>query len=207
MKAVRSWVPCIAGLTLTLFGSGLASSAVAAGFEVLTAGKVAKFANRGDPAKNGASIAIGGDRALQTLYNPTCPATSAVEIEAYLQSTLPRRHSRPRRSRLRQVVRPRGRLPVHRQTGTVRSIRYAAQWAEIEIRGAGLHTDRRSGRLRAGAVADRRSDAAHPRAQLQAERWQEGDQPQSRQPPRPPAKPASGTHCLAMPAPKRTSSR
>jgi hypothetical protein len=66
---------------------GAAAPASAAGFQVLTTGKMARFDNHGDPALNGGGVIVGRDRALQTLYDPTCPATSAVDVEAYLQST------------------------------------------------------------------------------------------------------------------------
>lgn len=87
MKAIRSRPSCTAALTLTLAALSTASPASAADFQVLTVGKVAKLENRGDPVKNGGTITVGRDRALQTLYNPMCPATSVVEVEAYLQST------------------------------------------------------------------------------------------------------------------------
>jgi hypothetical protein len=64
-----------------------AVTASADGFEVLTVGKVTRFENRGDPARNGGVVVVGRDRALATLHDPSCPARSTVEVEAYLQST------------------------------------------------------------------------------------------------------------------------
>ena len=72
---------------LALLGLVGASTASGAGFQVLTAGKIARFVNHGDPQTNGGIVVVGRDRALRTLHDPTCPAASTVEVEAYLQST------------------------------------------------------------------------------------------------------------------------
>jgi hypothetical protein len=74
-------------IVLALGWLGTAAPVSAAGFQVLTAGKIARFENRGDPARNGGIVVVGRDRALRTLIDPTCPATSSVEFEAYLTST------------------------------------------------------------------------------------------------------------------------
>jgi hypothetical protein len=66
---------------------GVAARASAAGFQVLTTGKIARFENRGDAALNGGVVVVGRDRALQVVHDPSCPATSSVEVEAYVTST------------------------------------------------------------------------------------------------------------------------
>src|SRR5437660_6789859 len=98
--------------------------ASAAGFQVLTVGKVARFVNRGDPTENGAVIVVGRDRALATLHDPRCPTPSTVALEAYLQSTA-------RDAVLASVAldcakwSAHGRGYVYRDpAGTVRAIRY-----------------------------------------------------------------------------------
>src|SRR5262245_6240368 len=75
-------VSVLVGLAL-----GAASPAAAAGFQALTTGKIARFENRGDAVQNGGVVVVGRDRALRTVHDPTCPTASAVEVEAYLQST------------------------------------------------------------------------------------------------------------------------
>jgi hypothetical protein len=124
-------------LAVACGGLGVATSA-SAGVQVLTAGKVAFFENRGDPALNGGIVVVGRDRALRTLHDPTCPATSAVEVEAYLQSTL------------RDAVLARVELDCAKWSatgrafqyadpgGTVRSIRYTRSGLQIEVRGPGF---------------------------------------------------------------------
>jgi hypothetical protein len=74
-------------LTVGLACFAATGSASAAGFQVLTTAKIARFDNRGDPSQNSGVVIVGRDRALQTLYDPTCPATAAAAIEVYLQST------------------------------------------------------------------------------------------------------------------------
>jgi hypothetical protein len=125
------------------FAVGLVVTAVppvasAAGFRLLTAGKMARFENRGDPARNRGIVVVGRDRALQTLYDPTCPATSVVEVEAYLQSTL-------RDAVLAHVELDCAKWSVTGSgfryadpSGTVRSIRYTRSGLQIEVGGAGF---------------------------------------------------------------------
>jgi hypothetical protein len=103
--------------------------ASAAGFEVLTVGKVARFAT------NAAVIVVGRDRALATLHDPRCPTTSTVALEAYLQSTV-------RDAVLASVAldcakwSPRGRGYVYSDpAGTVRAIRYRPSGLRIEATG------------------------------------------------------------------------
>jgi hypothetical protein len=125
----------IAALVLSLTDG---APLLAAGFQVLTVGKVARFVNRGDPASNGAVIVVGRDRALATLLDPRCPTASTVALEAYLQSTV------------RDVVlasvsldcakwAARGRGYVYADpTGTVRAIRYTPSGLRIEVKGPGF---------------------------------------------------------------------
>jgi hypothetical protein len=122
-------------LSLALAAPVLAS---AAGFEVLTVGKVARLVNRGDPAKNRAVIVVGRDRALATLHDPRCPAASTVTLEAYLQATT-------RDAVLASVAldctkwRARGQGYVYRDGGgPVRAIRYATSGLRIDVRGPGF---------------------------------------------------------------------
>src|SRR5579883_2564446 len=117
-------------LSLALAAPVLAS---AAGFEVLTVGKVARLVNRGDPAKNRAVIVVGRDRALATLHDPRCPAASTVTLEAYLQATT-------RDAVLASVAldctkwRARGQGYVYRDGGgPVRAIRYATSGLRIDV--------------------------------------------------------------------------
>jgi len=117
---------------------GATAPASAAGFQVLTTGKMARFDNRGDPAQNGGVVIVGRDRALQTLYDPTCPATSAVAVEAYLQSTF------------RDAVLAHADLDCAKwsatgdgfhysdPSGTVRSIYYSHVGLRIDVGGAGF---------------------------------------------------------------------
>ena len=138
MTTSRSFPSRTAVLALTFIGLSTGSTAWAAGFQVLTTGKVAKLENRGDPAKNVGTITIGRDRALQTLYNPMCPATSAVEIEAYLQSTL-------RDAILAHVDldcakwSAKGKAFKYKDpTGTIRSISYGSSGLQITFGGPGF---------------------------------------------------------------------
>ena len=116
---------------------GVAARPAHAAFEVLTVGKVARFENRGDPARNGGVVVVGRDRALRTLHDPTCPAASTVEVEAYLQSTY-------RDAVLAHVALDCARWSATKKgfryadpTGTVRAIRYGRSGLRIEVRGAG----------------------------------------------------------------------
>jgi hypothetical protein len=121
--------------SLSVFGG---APRAAAEFQVLTEGKIAFFENRGDPVQNGGIVVVGRDRALRTLRDPTCPATSAVEIEAYLQSTV------------RDAVLAHVDLDCAKWTraargyayadpnGTVRSIRYTRTGLQLEVRGPGF---------------------------------------------------------------------
>src|SRR5689334_19044857 len=113
-------------LLLPLLVPALAS---AAGFQVLTVGKVARFTAKG------AVIIVGRDRALATLHDPRCPATSTVALEAYLQSTV-------RDAVLASVAldcakwSPRGRGYVYSDpAGTVRAIRYRPSGLRMEATG------------------------------------------------------------------------
>jgi hypothetical protein len=122
-------------LALALAAPVLAS---AAGFEVLTVGKIARLVNRGDPAENRAVIVVGRDRAFATLHDPRCPAASTVALEAYLQATT-------RDAVLASVTldctkwRARGRGYVYRdRDGPVRAIRYAPSGLRLDVRGSGF---------------------------------------------------------------------
>lgn len=118
--------------------AALGSAAPAAAeFQVLTAGKLARFENLSDAAQNGGVVVVGRDRALRTLHDPRCPATSAVEIEAYLQSTF-------RDAMLAKVEldcarwSARGRGFVYGDpSGTIRSIVYTRSGLRIDVRGPG----------------------------------------------------------------------
>ena len=117
---------------------GVAAPAAAAGFQVLTVGKIARFDNRGDPARNGGVVMVGRDRALRTVYDPRCPATSAVEVEAYLQSTF-------RDAVLAHVdldcakwSRSGSGFRYSDPDGTVRSIYYSRIGLRIDVRGPGF---------------------------------------------------------------------
>src|SRR5579875_3870659 len=104
-------------LSLALAAPVLAS---AAGFEVLTVGKVARLVNRGDPAKNRAVIVVGRDRALATLHDPRCPAAASVALDC-------------------TKWRARGQGYVYRDGGgPVRAIRYATSGLRIDVRGPGF---------------------------------------------------------------------
>src|SRR5215467_8686028 len=107
----------------------------AAGFQVLTVGKVARFVSRSDPAETSAVIVVGHDRALATLHDPRCPTTSNVALEAYLQSTV-------RDATLASVAldcakwSARGRGYVYSDpAGIVRAIRYRPSGLRIEATG------------------------------------------------------------------------
>jgi hypothetical protein len=111
--------------------------AAAAGFQVLTTTKLARFVNGGAPEQNGGVVVVGRDPVLRTLHDPTCPATSAVEVEAYLQSTF-------RDAVLAHVdldcakwSRAGNGFRYSDPTGTVRSIYYSRIGLRIDIRGAG----------------------------------------------------------------------
>jgi hypothetical protein len=117
---------------------GGSSPAAATGFQVLTVGKIARFENRGDPAHNGGIVVVGRDRALRTVRDPRCPATSAVEIEAYLQSTF-------RDSVLAHVDLDCAKWSAVGKTfqyadptGTVQSIRYGRSGMRIAVGGPGF---------------------------------------------------------------------
>ena len=105
---------------------------------VLTLGKVLRLEDVGNPEKNGGTVVVGRDRALQTLYNPTCPTASAVQVGAYLRSTL-------RDTILARVELNCAKWSVSGQafryadkTGTIRSIRYGSRGLKIEIHGVGF---------------------------------------------------------------------
>jgi hypothetical protein len=126
----------VVAFALACLGGG--AQAGAAGFQILTVGKIARFENRGDPAQNGGVVVVGRDHVLRTLHDPRCPATSVVEIEAYLQSTF------------RDAVLAHVDLDCAKwstvgktfqytdPTGTVRSIRYGRGGMRIEVRGPGF---------------------------------------------------------------------
>jgi hypothetical protein len=125
----------LVALAMTLVA---AASTWAANFQVLTVAKVARFENRGEPAFNGGVVTVGRDRALRALRDPRCPQTSAVQIEAYLQSTL-------RDAVLADVALDCTRWSATRDgfgyldpNGTVRSIRYGTRGLRIDIRGSGF---------------------------------------------------------------------
>lgn len=115
----------------------VAAPATAAGFQILTAGKVARFDNRGDAERNGGVVTIGRDRALQTLHDPRCPSTSAVQIEAYLQSTLRDAILLDAPLDCAKWSAARGGYRYRDPSGVVRSIRYGKTGLRIEILGAG----------------------------------------------------------------------
>lgn len=124
------------GIGLVLAGSVAAGPA--AGFQVLTVGKVARFENTGDAPRNTAVVVVGKDRALRTLFDPSCPATSTVEAEAYLQSTF-------RDTVLASVPLDctkwsagGGGYRYRDPAGTVRAIRYRKGGLRIVLRGPGL---------------------------------------------------------------------
>ncbi|HJQ83854.1 MAG TPA: hypothetical protein VKA21_07260 [Candidatus Binatia bacterium] len=116
----------------------LATSASAAGFRVLTVGKVARFENRGDPNENGGTISVGRDRELATLHDPRCPTTSKVEIEAYLQSTYRVRVLLSVALDCARWQERRGGWVYEDPTGPVRAIRYASRGLRIEVKGPGF---------------------------------------------------------------------
>ena len=125
-------------LALGLADLARAAPVSAAGLQVLTAGKLARFENRGDPAANSGIVVVGRDRALGTLSDPTCPAKSAVEVEVYPQSTA------------RTTVLTRADLDCAKwskaergfryrdPTGTVRAIYYGRVGLRLEVGGGGL---------------------------------------------------------------------
>ena len=120
-----------------LAATAASASPARAEFHVLTAGKLARFENLGDAAQNGGVVVVGRDRALRTLYDPRCPATSAVEVEAYLQSTF--RDAILARVELdcgRWSARGRG-FVYSDPSGTIRSIVYTRSGLRIDVRGPG----------------------------------------------------------------------
>ncbi len=130
-------VPTIV-LFVALGALGSSAPADAAGFQVLTVGKVARFENRGDPALNGGFVTVGRDPVLRGVTDPRCPATSNVAIEAYLQSTF-------RDAVLAQVdldcakwTTVRGGFQYTDPAGTVRSLRIGRNGMQMEIRGPGF---------------------------------------------------------------------
>lgn len=132
-RAARS-----AAMAVALVCGGHAATASAARLDVLNAGKVAWFENRGDVERNGGIVVVGRDRALRTLLDPTCPAASVVEVEAYLQSTA-------RDAVLAHVELDCGKwsrtgsgFQYSDASGTVRSIRYTRSGLQIEVRGPGF---------------------------------------------------------------------
>ena len=116
----------------------LVAAGASARVHVLTRGKLIRFENQGVAAENGGRVIVGRDRVLRTLYDPTCPATSSVDVEAYLQSTL-------RDATLAHVELDCAKWSAHGggftyadPTGTVRSIQYLHSALQMEIRGAGF---------------------------------------------------------------------
>lgn len=123
---------CIAALAALALAP---DPAAATNLRILTYKKVARFAYHGDPALEGGVIIVGRDSSLMPIANPTCPNTSTVEIEAYLQST--QRDSvlahvdldcakwRPTKLGYRYVD----------PAGTIRSVRYDSDGMRIKIKG------------------------------------------------------------------------
>ena len=123
-----------------------AASTPAAGFQVLTVGKVARFVNRGDAKKNGGTVTIGRDPALGTLHDPRCPTTSTLLVEAYLQSTY---RDSPLVSGKSGMLTPlaldcakwktaRRGFAYADAVGPVRSMRYTSNGLRIEVGGSGF---------------------------------------------------------------------
>ena len=131
-----------------LFALALALASVAparaAGSALLTVGKVARFVHRDDPDRNGGVVTVGRDAALATLHDPRCPQTSAVLVEAYLQSTFrdsPLVSANP--GMLAPLALDCGRWRAARRgfvyefpAGPVRAIRYASGGLRIAVGGA-----------------------------------------------------------------------
>lgn len=113
----------------------VAATPAAADFHVLTSGKVARFVFRGDPTRNGGVVVVGKDPELATLYDPRCPATSSVQVEGYLQSTvralvvadigLDCAKWEPTKAGYRYTD----------KTGTIQAIRYDSKGLRIKIQG------------------------------------------------------------------------
>jgi hypothetical protein len=114
-----------------------AADSASAGFQVLTVAKVVRLENRGDPARNGGTVTVGRDRALQTLHDPRCPATSAVQVEAYLQSTFRDAILLDATLDCAKWRASRGGYRYDDPDGAVRSIRYGKSGLRIEVGGAG----------------------------------------------------------------------
>lgn len=125
-------------LLLTLLSATLLTAWPAqAQLTMLNVGKYARMVNRGDSARNSGQIIVRRDRALQPVLAPSCPNTSAVEIEVYSQATV------------RDVVLAKVPLNCARWTlrgntwrysdpsGTVRSIRYGKSGLRIDVAGPG----------------------------------------------------------------------
>jgi hypothetical protein len=124
-------------LACVVAGLAVVASTPAGAYRILTVGKVVRLENRGDPARNAATLVVGRDRALATLVDPRCPATSAVEVIAYLQSTY-------RDAVLADVALDcakwtavRGGYKYAEPDGTVRRIRYGKRGIRIDVGGAG----------------------------------------------------------------------
>jgi hypothetical protein len=119
-------------------GVAFTASPASAGVHLLNVGKVARFDNRADPTRHRAVIVVGQDRGLQDVIDPTCPTTSAVEVEAYLQSTY-------RTATLAHVdldcgkwsASPKG-FRYADPAGTVRSIHYTRRGLRISLAGPGF---------------------------------------------------------------------
>ena len=74
-------------LLSTLLAVACCAAPAQAALTMLNVGKFAHLVNTGNPATNGGQFVVRHDRALQPVLSPACPAGSAVEVEAYLQST------------------------------------------------------------------------------------------------------------------------
>jgi hypothetical protein len=116
----------------------LVPAVATADVHILNAGKAARFDNPGTPARTRAVIAVGRDRGLQAQLDPTSPATSMVEVEAYLQS--PYRTATLARVALdcaKWTTSPKG-FRYRDPSGTIRSIRYTSRGLHIIAGGSGL---------------------------------------------------------------------
>ena len=110
----------------------------AAGFQVLTVGTVVRFDNRGDPALNGGHVVVGRDRVLHSVQDPRCPATSAVQIEAYLQSTFRDAVLADVQLDCAKWVKVGGQYHYTDPSGTVRALHLGRAGMRMEIRGPGF---------------------------------------------------------------------
>jgi hypothetical protein len=126
-------------LVRIVFASLVAATGVeAATFDVLTTGKVIRLENRGDADRNAATLVVGADPKLATVYDPRCPSASSVEIEAYLQSTY--------RDAILALVdldcakwtATRSGYRYADKAGTVRRIRYGKRGLRIDAGGPGF---------------------------------------------------------------------